>query len=544
MSLGPVPYLLLLSYALQGHSSSSQETTFLETERGTLPLILSAPHGGRGTTPEGWPEPGTRPRDGNTWEIVWALADALEERTGHRPWVVALSIHPANIEMNVQRESSGSGIAGENPHLGRVAHWEGYHAFLEEAGEGAVKAGGGGALLVDIHGHAHSHGLAELGYGMSASELAKPDDELPRADWYRGPRSLGTRLEEVGIPAVPSLTHPHPDGLRYFTGGYIIRRHRSGTEEGLQSVQIELPPFPRFSGTDGERALLVEGMADALVQFMADHFTLPLPPFEGFEVIDIPTMGRLAPFREAFFTVVEVFGIPVVATEGVSAAKQEHAAHVLAQWLDNDEDGIPDDTQVMNALHAEGAFLVMVPEERDMENLFGRGIPETLEEAGWRLGQDLHGEEAFPDGPPHSLESRRFDATLEEVLHLVSNGWVEAYPEAFGLDSRAPSLLTQAMDRARGGRFLLIPWLGYPRRAWYTYSDRTCDYACQGGEYLYWGLTSLLGAQEYAGRPAEIGDEWRCPAAATFALCDPDLHALLTNPRYNLPTVLPDGTYR
>ena len=34
----------------------------------------------------------------------------------------------------------------------------------------------------------------------------------------------------------------------------------------------------------------------------------------------------------------------------------------------------------------------------------------------------------------------------------------------------------------------------YPNSAWYTYFDRTCNYACMATEYIYWGVSSWVGA--------------------------------------------------
>tara|TARA_B100000029_G_scaffold509076_1_gene597450 strand:+ start:102 stop:308 length:207 start_codon:yes stop_codon:yes gene_type:complete len=62
-------------------------------------------------------------------------------------------------------------------------------------------------------------------------------------------------------------------------------------------------------------------------------------------------------------------------------------------------------------------------------------------------------------------------------------------------------------------------------------------------EYFYWGLTSILGAQEYPGRPDEIGHEWKLYSNELVQSGDPDLYSLLTDPQYKLATQLPDGSY-
>ena len=83
----------------------------------------------------------------------------------------------------------------------------------------------------------------------------------------------------------------------------------------------------------------------------------------------------------------------------------------------------------------------------------------------------------------------------------------------------------------------------YPKEASYTYYDETCVYQCQVTEYLYWSLTSLMGGQDGPGRLDEIGEEWRFNTAEKIAARDPEVVALLTDPEYSLPTVLPDGAY-
>mmetsp|Transcript_10249 Transcript_10249/g.22753 ORF Transcript_10249/g.22753 Transcript_10249/m.22753 type:complete len:109 (+) Transcript_10249:31-357(+) len=55
------------------------------------------------------------------------------------------------------------------------------------------------------------------------------------------------------------------------------------------------------------------------------------------------------------------------------------------------------------------------------------------------------------------------------------------------------------MDTARGGHYVSVPQK-YPTKAIYHYNDKTCDYGCQGTEFLYWAITSLLGGQDKRAR--------------------------------------------
>ena len=263
------------------------------------------------------------------------------------------------------------------------------------------------------------------------------------------------------------------------------------------------------------------------------------PP--DFTVRPLPEDGRLSVFSPHFDRFVDVFGVVVVATPRTDEGKIVHAANVLAQYLDNDEDGRVDDPDLHEVLIGEGAHLVMCDTEREAERLMRRVPFERLERAGFRMGQGLYGEETLPDGPPHVKRAGRFDASLEEVLHLVSNGYGIIHPEAFGYEPGTQ--LTNAMDTARGGRFRRVP-RRYPDDAWYHYDDRTCDYDCMAAEYLYWALTTLHGAQDYPGRAEEIADEWEIPTPELLRQRDKAVVELLEDPRYRLPLRRPDGTYR
>ena len=150
-------------------------------------------------------------------------------------------------------------------------------------------------------------------------------------------------------------------------------------------------------------------------------------------------------------------------------------------------------------------------------------------------GQDLGADETVP---LWHKNGGTFDASIEEVWHLISNyGYAKVYPASFGEKS---SLLTEAMDKSRGGHFEKIP-TEYPQGAWYRYEDETCNYECMVSEYFYWSLTSLLGAQ--AGRYDEISHEWSLNTPELLKEKDREIYGLLTDKKYKLPTKLPDGKY-
>ena len=60
-------------------------------------------------------------------------------------------------------------------------------------------------------------------------------------------------------------------------------------------------------------------------------------------------------------------------TSEVPEDKLLHAASVMAEYLDNNEDGVVDDPPVIEAMQENNALLVMFPTFDDSEDLFESG---------------------------------------------------------------------------------------------------------------------------------------------------------------------------
>jgi len=271
--------LLVLAWSLtQGPVAETppRAAEFVVLQEGTLPLVLSAPHGGthKPATAPGRTR-GVTTLDGGTRELSLCVADELERLLHARPFVVATSIHRSKVDLN-RAEADATEVDG----LGAQV-WREYHAALERATKAARKLRDGRALVIDVHGHAHEEPLVELGFALDAQQLALDDETLARERWFgeervdvpwvRGARSLGARLAEAGLPALPCPTRPHPDGKPYFNGGYIVRRHRDAT---LRAVQLEFPPAARAREHRAETAAQV---ARALAEVLADWYPEPAP---------------------------------------------------------------------------------------------------------------------------------------------------------------------------------------------------------------------------------------------------------------------------
>lgn len=243
--------------------------------------------------------------------------------------------------------------------------------------------------------------------------------------------------------------------------------------------------------------------------------------------------GSDRPVLKGFTKQVEVFGVHIYASPNTPDACVLHAACVMAEYLDNDEDGIPDNQRVVDALVRQNVTLVMAKDEEEMDS-----FNNNLFVAGPSPYQDLYTGEIHPNGAARGM----FDTTLEEVLHPITDmGYAAAYPRVFGVVHGTE--VAKAMDLARGGFFEEVPEV-YPENAWFSYYDKTCGYGCMITEYVYWALTSMLGGQDLPGRLERIQDEWKLNTWEKVKNGDPAIYKLLTDPRYKFPTVLPDGKYK
>lgn len=353
--------------AQENEQLKNRSDPLLLVERGNIPLILSAPHGGA-HFPDGWPvrAKGVKVRDTNTYEIALALRDAIRRRIGGEPYLIASRVHRRHLDLNRDREESGA-MLGESQH----ALWADYHEAIERASMVARDQAGGRALLIDLHGHGHDHGLIELGFAISADELRKEPRQLMDEAWVRGAKSLGARLDARGWKSVPSPTRPAPKiGQAYFNGGYIVRRHRG---DGLRSIQIELPPRPRRLGAEG-RQPLVEGLADAILGLLASEFALaPIPldpkPAQGAGIWgpgehpwSAAVERGLSRVAKELPSYVDVYGIPILAADDVGNQRLKECAKLLASRFDKDSNRLLDDVHALDRLRQSGLAILLYRE--------------------------------------------------------------------------------------------------------------------------------------------------------------------------------------
>jgi len=233
-----------------------------------------------------------------------------------------------------------------------------------------------------------------------------------------------------------------------------------------------------------------------------------------------------------------VFGINLLATSEVPNAKLLHAANIMAELLDNDEDGVVDNQAIIDSLVSQSAYETMYNlQEGNLVEIDNDIMMETTM-AGTTLGA-YETRTNYADGLNH-------DASIEEIFHLITQfGYSTVYPATFKESNNATSTLAQAMDVARGGRVTVMPEGGwsYPESAWYYYMDETADYATMMTEYIYWAVSSNFGMHDSEAGLQKTSSEWKPNTKAKLQAQDPTVYGLINDAQYKFPQVMPNADY-
>jgi hypothetical protein len=275
----------------------SQQTFFgtsnyIEYQAGTLPIILSVPHGGA-LTPASIPDRTcnnpTTVTDSWTIETALEIKKSLYELTGCYPHIIICHLRRRKIDCN--RNLQNGACSNSEAEIA----WNEYHIFVKQAREKATLQHGLKNFYIDLHGHGNPIQRIELGYLLDESTLALSDSilNLPsnvnassikklsilnflkftHAQLLRGKKSFGTLLDDEGYPAVPSQNIPSPGiGSNYFNGGYSTQIHTCFNPAlDINGLQMELN-FNGVRDSPANRTKFGQGFAKSIKDYMATHF--------------------------------------------------------------------------------------------------------------------------------------------------------------------------------------------------------------------------------------------------------------------------------
>lgn len=229
--------LFLIVLPLPAPTADTKADDFVHVQKGTLPVVISAPHGGRKKVPDVAERKGdgikqfVTVRDDNTAELAEALAAEVEKLLGGKPWVVVAKFERKFIDANRPREAAYESDVAK-------PYYDAYHGPLEAACK-SVKQKHGRGLLLDIHGQAPFPDTICRGTQNGKTVTLLKD----RFGWaaVAGKNSVLGKLEARGYKVLPKGDAP-PDAKEdaRFNGGYTVGTYGSHTGYGIDAIQLEL----------------------------------------------------------------------------------------------------------------------------------------------------------------------------------------------------------------------------------------------------------------------------------------------------------------
>jgi len=258
--------LVLIAIALLNPPLWAQEKrtaeSLLTVWAGMLPIILSAPHGGREPIPGIPARKGigvsqfTTERDANTGRLAERIAAKIEETLSAKPFLVIARFERKYIDAN-RAEDGAYESAEARP------YYLAYHRALEQACD-QVRRSWGRGLLLDIHGQG-----AEGQTIFRGTENGRSTSALQRVfgrEALAGRKSILGQMAERGYKIVPPLASREPE--RRYSGGYTTQTYGSHRGTGIDAIQLELGTNLR-SRANLERT--AADLADAIVVFAREY---------------------------------------------------------------------------------------------------------------------------------------------------------------------------------------------------------------------------------------------------------------------------------
>lgn len=252
-----LPWFVLLCAACS-LPLKAQPIPLVRAERGTLPIVLTAPHGGTLPIP-GVPErtSGVRVRDENTELVADHLWRRLHELTGARPHLVQAQFHRRFADANRPPEDAFEDERAR-------PHYEAYHHGIRRAVREIREKSARGGLLVDLHGQSRDPETIHRGTldGLTVKALL----ETHGADALTGEDSPFGHLKASGFTVFPDNTPPgEPPEAPAFRGGFAVATYGSHQADGIDAIQVEIGRALRRD--PARRRQVVEALARGIAAY-------------------------------------------------------------------------------------------------------------------------------------------------------------------------------------------------------------------------------------------------------------------------------------
>ena len=257
--------LTLLPGGRAGENGPAKSDDLVSIQKGTLPIIVSVPHGGRKPIPDVPERLGVgvklfaKVRDANTSELAEKFIAALEKQLDGKVWYAIARFDRKHLDVNRPREG-----AYEDEKAKPI--YDVYHGALEAACK-AVKEKHGAGLLLDIHGQgAFEYQICRGTQNGKSVKLLKE-----RHGWQAvvGKKSVLGQMERAGYKILPKCDAAEDvKEEAQFNGGYMVKTYGSHTGYAIDAIQFEFGSHLREKDTYPKTAA---ALADAVAIFQDEY---------------------------------------------------------------------------------------------------------------------------------------------------------------------------------------------------------------------------------------------------------------------------------
>jgi hypothetical protein len=237
-----------------------------------------------------------------------------------------------------------------------------------------------------------------------------------------------------------------------------------------------------------------------------------------FTIVDNPDQDQKA--FSKFSKMINVFGIKLYIEKGFENDKAIYIANILAELLDNDEDGVIDNPEVYQKLLENKACMPLVMKEKS-------SALKTLNKhyKGIGIADILMNDEVFPKT---GTTAKKEDVAVHELLHLIHLvGYAYTYPEWDDKETSSQIRLAMNSDIANGYYNPLK-----------HYSDNP-EIQCK--EYSMWVQTTIMGCYQNPTPLFIQENEWTL--LTVDQIQSSAAYSFVTNNLYKCALIKPDGIY-
>jgi N-formylglutamate amidohydrolase len=270
--------LLAVLLAAPAHAADGTPADLVLVRQGTLPIILTAPHGGRDAIPGIDPRRATDTTsqrwggfvtgsDSNTDLLAQGIASEVAKLTGREPYLIVAKFQRKYVDVNRPPE-----LALQDPRA--RPYYDSYHRtirrFIDE-----IRARHPAGLLIDVHGQGKDPDAIMRGTinGRTVERLVR----RAGVDAVTGPRGMFGQLEANGFKVFPPNDVP-PRGTSEnagYSGGYTVFTYGSHNPDGIDALQLEVGTSYRRSPVLDKSA---HDVARAITVFCDAYLTSPQKP--------------------------------------------------------------------------------------------------------------------------------------------------------------------------------------------------------------------------------------------------------------------------